>query len=121
VLTPGRARLTFVDGARGDDDLSANGRITDDGGPAMISTSPGSPSPGLSPKMELYTNPGTQDVVTLNFATEVGVRYYLQVSEDLVHFETLQRVIALGPMTQLTDVVPDNSWQNRFYRIVEIQ
>jgi len=121
VLTPGRARLTFVDGARGDDDLTANGRITDDGGPVLTSSSPGSPNPELSPKMQLFTNPGTQDVVTLNFATQVGVRYHLQVSENLVHFEALQRVIALGPMTQLTDVVPDNNWQNRFYRIVEIQ
>jgi hypothetical protein len=34
VLLPGRVVLHFVDGARGDDDLTADGTVADDGGPA---------------------------------------------------------------------------------------
>jgi len=32
--------IHFVDGKRGDDDLSANGSVVDDGGPGVMSTSP---------------------------------------------------------------------------------
>lgn len=37
-LTPGHLRLHFIDGLRGDDDLTANGIITDDGGPVLATS-----------------------------------------------------------------------------------
>ena len=64
---------------------------------------------------------GGLEAVSLSFASEAGVRYLLQSSEDLVNFETLQSVIALGPLTQLIDLVPDTAGPSRFYRVVEIR
>jgi hypothetical protein len=41
-----RVILHFVDGGRGDNDQSANGRIVDPGGPAVVSLDGGSSSGG---------------------------------------------------------------------------
>jgi len=58
-----RVTLNFIDGGRGDNDLSANGRITDPGGPALVNIDSGSSGGGgCALPLQSLTNPGNLPV-----------------------------------------------------------
>jgi len=121
TFSPGMASLTFVDGGRGDDDLAADGRIIDDGGPAFIDPSPPAPWPGEPPVMALIPRAGGSVEMSFDFASEAGVHYWLQASDDLQSYQTLQRVIAVDAATRLVDTMSTGLAPRRFYRVLEVR
>ncbi|MCB1771145.1 MAG: Ig-like domain repeat protein [Candidatus Competibacteraceae bacterium] len=48
TISGNQATFTLTDGGLGDDDLTANGAIVDDGGPSVLATAVGTPIPTLS-------------------------------------------------------------------------
>jgi hypothetical protein len=68
---------------------------------------------------EFNTNPAiTEEGVNLTFATEVGLQYRIEVSEDLVNWEPITTIISTGSSLSFTDETPKES-ARRFYRAVQ--
>ncbi|MGC8887179.1 MAG: S8 family serine peptidase [Verrucomicrobiia bacterium] len=54
----------------------------------------------------------------LQFNTDIGREYSVLVSEDLEHWQPLQKITATGVTTTVIDMTPPESRERRFYRIV---
>lgn len=106
-LGPGHLRLHFIDGLRGDDDLTPNGVVTDDGGPALATPStPRILGFGLLPD-------GRFRLVVEAFPPGAC---WLEVSTTLRDFVPLASQPASGsPSLEFIDAGPSNGPQ-RFYR-----
>ncbi len=113
VITPGLVTLQFVDGARGDDDLTANGTITDDGGAALVMVPPGA---GQIRVIELAQPPEGHFRIVVE--TEIGEIYRLQSTENLLGFQTREIIQANATETEFVDADAP-SQPKRLYRVLK--